>query len=336
MSNRHASFYYISDLSNLASILGRGIYSHQQVARRKIASNTVYDENVVARRSRISTGDKRSLHEYANLYFNPRNPMLYRVKVYEGRDVVVFQVNGEIVNRNGVLLADGNAAANATNFHPVDANMLRNIRQQVDIESWNDDDEFVKKENARRIMAECLVPVHVAPAMIEAVHVGDKHSAEKVMFMLASAGVPVIVNPHMFFSSGSKWEYVKNLPQEAPVSPARSLPQDGVKVAVQQAGLSAQPSSDSPADKSVDAPANTPEPAAAIPSAVAPVSAPAPTRPGAQQTRQGEVSVNEHPAADSARTGRKSGKSKIWELLLVLFMILLVLASYEAFRSFRT
>ena len=326
-------FYHITHLSNLESIVRRGLYSHDQVRRRKIPASVVYDRDIVARRGYIPTDTRNSLHEYVNLYFNPRNPMMYRVKVY---DLAVVQVNLGVLNRKGVWLADGNAAANATAIHPVETSKLAQLRQQVDRESWNDPDETIKKENGRKMMAECLVPVHVAPAMIEAVHVVDRRNADRVMQWLSGTGIRLIVNPHMFFSSGKKWEYVRNLPSLAAVSHPPSIPQNSVKVAVQQAGVSAKPSSDSPADKSVDAPANTPEPAAAIPSAVAPVSAPAPTRPGAQQTRQGEVSVPVHPATDSARTGRKGGKSKIWELLLVLFMILLVLASYEAFRRFRT
>ncbi len=327
-------FYHITHISNLESILKRGLYSHDQVRKCKILPSIVYDRDIVEWRGYIPTARRKSLHEYVNLYFNPRNPMMYRVKVHERRDVAVVQVNSRVLDRKDVLLADGNAAANATAFHPVDMKTLAQLRQQVDRESWNDPDEAVKKENKRKMMAECLVPEHVPPTMIEAVHVVDRRSADRVMQLLSGTGIRLIVNPHMFFSSGKKWEYVKNVPRPAPVSHPRSIPQhSGKKVAIQPVETPAQPSPVSPVDTSVDTPANTPESASAIPSAAVQTGTPAPIRRKGPQALKSEVKA---PIADhtvSSRAGKKSRTSIQWDwLVFLILMIFFVLVSYEVSR----
>ena len=324
-------FYQITHISNLKSILKRGLYSHDQVRKRKISSSVVYDKGIVERRRYIPTDKRKSLHEYINLYFNPRNSMMYRVKAIEERDVIVIQLNSGILGRKGVFLADGNAAANATNFHLVDKETLAQLRHQVDRESWNDADEIVKKENVSKMMAECLVPVHIPPEMIEVVHVVDRRSAVKAMRLLSGTGIRLIVNPHMFFSSGKEWEFVRNIPRPAPVSRPRSIPQHGVKVAVQRSETHAKPESVSPANAPA-APANTPVAAFMIASVGVPASAPTPTRRKTQQTRKSEVRVPAHVSAVSSRAGRKSGMSRLWDWLAFLLMICFVLALYEAIR----
>src|SRR5436305_1862939 len=90
--------YYITHIENLPSILDRGILSHAQVEARKVPYTPIYDSQIVSRRKEKSTPAGRSLWEYANLYFQPRNPMLYRV-VHEKdkRDLAIVSVSPGIL-----------------------------------------------------------------------------------------------------------------------------------------------------------------------------------------------------------------------------------------------
>src|SRR5438034_5534392 len=72
---RVTELYYISDVRNLPSIAKSGLLCHSAAA--KVAHVSVANEDVQARRARLTVPKGLSLHEYVNLYFNPRNAMLY-------------------------------------------------------------------------------------------------------------------------------------------------------------------------------------------------------------------------------------------------------------------
>jgi hypothetical protein len=73
------SLYYLTHISNLTSIFERGILAHAKVEELKVHFIPIYDGGIVSNRRNKVTPDGRSLWEYANLYFQPRNPMMYRV-----------------------------------------------------------------------------------------------------------------------------------------------------------------------------------------------------------------------------------------------------------------
>ncbi|MCY4527230.1 MAG: DUF4433 domain-containing protein [Anaerolineaceae bacterium] len=331
VSGKHA-FYHITPVSNLTSVFERGLYSHDQLVRRSIQFSIVYDPDIVERRGRIPTGTRRSLHEYVNLYFNPRNAMMYLIKAIEQRDVAVVQVNVGVLDRKDVWLADGNAAASATSFHPVGTKTLAQLRQQVDRESWNDPDESVKKENSRQMMAECLVPVHISSKLIEAVHVFDRRSAEAVIRLLSGTGARIYVNPYMFFSSGEKREFVRRSSRPMPVGHSRSIPQHSAKIAIQQTKTPAKEVFVSSATTAAAAPANASATTSLNSPAAVPVSASASARRKAKQTRKSEGRTPVHSAAVSSRRGGETRPSRLWEWLSFLLMIFFVLALYETFR----
>ena len=68
--------YYITHINNVPSILERGILSHSQVEKNQIKREIIYNSQIIARR-RYRKINNKSLWEYANLYFQPRNAMLY-------------------------------------------------------------------------------------------------------------------------------------------------------------------------------------------------------------------------------------------------------------------
>jgi len=75
-----SSFYYITHIANLPSILKRGILAHQRIEDDGVEFTAIYDREIVGNRKNTTTPAGKSLWEYANAYFQPRNPMLYRVR----------------------------------------------------------------------------------------------------------------------------------------------------------------------------------------------------------------------------------------------------------------
>ena len=67
---------YITPIENLPSIFERGILSHKlakRIPHHSVAMEAIQDKGKV---KVVQRG--RPLHDYANLYFDARNPMLYK------------------------------------------------------------------------------------------------------------------------------------------------------------------------------------------------------------------------------------------------------------------
>ena len=109
--------HYIVPLANLASIATQGILSHARAER--VEHKSVADPEVQSRRSQRRLPSGRMLHEYANLYINARNAMLYkRCAEGESRDLCVLRISQGVLNIPGTYVTSGNAASDWTKFAP--------------------------------------------------------------------------------------------------------------------------------------------------------------------------------------------------------------------------
>lgn len=71
--------YYIMHVNNLPSIAMNGILAHRRVLESKIPFTPIYDADIVSNREIKQVTGNKTLWDFANMYFQPRNPMLYRV-----------------------------------------------------------------------------------------------------------------------------------------------------------------------------------------------------------------------------------------------------------------
>ncbi|MEH2315957.1 DarT ssDNA thymidine ADP-ribosyltransferase family protein [Nostoc sp.] len=191
------SLYYITYIENLPSILQRGILSHKAVEELGVSYTPIYDSGIVSKRKDKSTPARNSLWEYANLYFQPRNPMMYRV-VHEKdkRDIAVVGVKPDVLAAAGGLITDGNAANDPTQFFAIKEGIeiLHKQWKIIQNEWWNELDG-----SKRKIMAECLVPEQISPELVHSVFVADYKAKERVETIIGSAKIPVVPEPNMFF-----------------------------------------------------------------------------------------------------------------------------------------
>lgn len=206
MADRISGLYYLTYIDNLPSILEQGILSHNQVDARGVAYRPIFDRGIVQRRAQLKTPDNRPLWDYANLYFQPRNPMLFRVKEEVGvENVVVVKVKASVLNQRGVWLTDGNAAhvLSRLDLKPTKAN-LAVIAKQIDKQYWTDTDDA-----KRAIMAECLAPDSVDPSAIECVYVARNGALlANVQRIVSDSGlknVGVVPEPDFFFQPRAQW-----------------------------------------------------------------------------------------------------------------------------------
>ena len=120
--------YYITHIDNIPSILERGILSHEKIQAAHIPYTPIYDNSIVERRRRRSTPEGRNLWHYVNLFFQPRNPMLYRVINTTGRqNLAVLGVENTVLQEQGIFITDGIAASRLTQicFQPEGLEMLQ-------------------------------------------------------------------------------------------------------------------------------------------------------------------------------------------------------------------
>ncbi len=194
--SRVSELHYITSLHNLGSIAARGILSHTLAAA--LEHESVALESVQDVREGKTVPGQRKLHEYANLYFDARNAMMYKLRVGDQRnDLIVVRVAHEAMDIEGAVLTDGNAASATTRF-------LESPRQldQVDEErtfavSWEHDNPFVKTEWRRRRCAEILVPDVVPPSMLIGCYV--ERSRQVALCQSVHPDFPVEVNSYVFF-----------------------------------------------------------------------------------------------------------------------------------------
>ncbi|MCX7425233.1 MAG: DarT ssDNA thymidine ADP-ribosyltransferase family protein [Planctomycetia bacterium] len=191
------NLYYITHIDNVASIVERGLLSHAEIDRQQVPYTRIYDDAIVSRRKEKRTPEGRSLWEYANLYFQARNPMMYRVIHEKGTDsLAVIAVRRDVMNTTGVVITDGNAASEPTQFFDLTRgmNVLSANWKTIQNEWWRGDDG-----SKRKIMAECLVPGRVGPECIEAIYVQRDDVKKKLDRELRNTKLPVIPEPRMFF-----------------------------------------------------------------------------------------------------------------------------------------
>ena len=81
-----------------------------------------------------------------------------------------------VVNGDGVLITDGNAASNATRFFRASEGLkvIQDNWRVIQAEYWND-----QNGSKRKIMAECLVPERIAPEHIHTIFVADQETKQK-------------------------------------------------------------------------------------------------------------------------------------------------------------
>jgi len=175
--------YYITHIDNLASILKQGIFSHSEMERRGIKYTRIYDEDIVRNRASKYLPNGKSLWDYANVYFQPRNPMMYRVKIEKSIDkIAVLGIRKDVLARNDFYFTSGNAASAESEFYTAEEfpKHEREISRQVDRGWWNSVDG-----SKRQIMAECLFPNFIEPGYIEEIYVANNQIADGVRDFLS-------------------------------------------------------------------------------------------------------------------------------------------------------
>lgn len=190
------SLYYITHKDNLPSILEHGIFSSDRVEGEKLHPIPTYNGNVFDQRN-YKTAEGKELWFYANLYFQPRNAMMYRIIHQQDlKNLAVIGIDQEVLDEQDVLITDGDAGNEITQFYSLSDGMKVLKQQWSIIESswWNNFDG-----SKRKMMAECLIPNYVKPAYIRSVYAADDTTRNDIQKLVGNYKVEVYSEPDMFF-----------------------------------------------------------------------------------------------------------------------------------------
>jgi ssDNA thymidine ADP-ribosyltransferase, DarT len=187
---------YITPIVNVASILSRGILSHQLAA--KVPHKSVAMQEVQDRRmNKIVPGTGKRLHDYANIYICARNPMLFKRKDTH-TELCVLKISTTVLDLDGVIVTDRNAAATIASFRPVATGLAFLDREQVFADDWRhpgDELEYLKHRSIK--CAEVLVPNRIPPTYIIGAYVSCMQSRVKLARIVPN--LQIAIDPHLFF-----------------------------------------------------------------------------------------------------------------------------------------
>lgn len=189
----------ITHLSNIPSIIQQGLLCYENT--KNIAHVSVALEGVQRRRDQKRVPNGLPLHKYASLYFAPRNPMMFRLKCHmepeQFTELVVLMISRDVLDLEGVVVSDGNAASNVTRFYSPEEGIFSLDFQMIYAKWWKNQDPYIEEENKRVKCAEVLVPYQIPQSMVIGAVVPSEETKEK----LAALGMPgrIIVDPNTFF-----------------------------------------------------------------------------------------------------------------------------------------
>jgi len=201
------NFFYITHIANLHSILKEGILSHTLIEEKKIKIQKVYNKKIVEKRRQIKTPDNNNLWYFANLYFQARNPMLYKVTQEKNKnDIIVLCVNKKVLDYQGTFVSTGNAASHLSEILPANTGYEKISKADIERVWWKEEDG-----SKRTIMAECLVPQQVKAEYIHTIYTASRETTEKVKKLIRPSKIEIVYEPSIFFLPSRRIKVVEKL-----------------------------------------------------------------------------------------------------------------------------
>lgn len=186
--------YNIQAIDNMPSIMQRGLLSNEKASR--INHVSIAMNEVQARRELVRIPNGMKLHQYANLYFDPWNPMLSR-KRSQNEDICILKFDRVVLDFEGVILADRNASSSYAAFYGAKVGLENIDFDLVYARYWTDDDYYEQCRKKSIKCAEVLVPYYIPFDYVVCAAVVNKGAANK----LEETGFnkEIIVEPRVFF-----------------------------------------------------------------------------------------------------------------------------------------
>ncbi len=193
MPTQIGELHSIMPIANIPSILEYGILSNDEA--KKLPHRDISMPEIQDKRDRVRVPQGLRLHQYANVYFHARNPMLYKRK-NEHENLCVLRISTDILHIENAVITDQNAASRYAKFLPPEAiNELE--LEQIYARYWNHDDQIARWRHSSQKCAEVLIPHNIPPAYIFGAYVISQMARRK----LIATGFPhpITIDSDIFF-----------------------------------------------------------------------------------------------------------------------------------------
>ena len=188
------NFYSIMPLQNMCSVMQYGILSYDKAKSLKHESIALNEVQQLREKVCIPNGNR--LHSYANLYFTHHNPMMYK-RQNEAETICVLAISPSIMNVEGCVLSDRNAATTLAKFYTPEDGIRHIDFKLVFARDWTDDDPYESRRKKAIKCAEILVPDCVPYSYIVGAYVVSEKNAEALKLM--GFNKKILVRPRVFY-----------------------------------------------------------------------------------------------------------------------------------------
>lgn len=194
MPSRVAELYSIMPIGNLSSVMRHGILCHEQAAA--LAHGDISMVAVQERRDKVRVPGGLMLHQYANLYFDARNPMMYKRLDWVDQ-LCVLSIATTILQVDDVVIADQNASSDYVRFYSA-AGIDHLDLDLVYADDWrHPDNQIAYWRHKSAKCAEVLVPGVVPAGYVQKVYVASDVARSAVL--QSGFTRPVEFMPRLFF-----------------------------------------------------------------------------------------------------------------------------------------
>lgn len=194
VKTNRTGLYNIMPIENIPSVIKFGILSNNKAE--KLLHASVAMQEIQDLRDCIKVPGGLDLHDYANLYFDPRNPMMFKRKD-DADQLCVLKISIKILDKPDVIVADSNASSRYVRFYtPIEGIKMLDFNT-VFMENWKDENQIVEWQQKASKCAEVLIPQSVPFNDVEAAFVVSEDSRNKLL----SKGFdkPIAINGKIFF-----------------------------------------------------------------------------------------------------------------------------------------
>ena len=194
MPDRVTELHNIMPIANIASVLAYGIVCYKEATR--LAHEDVSMQVIQERRAKVQVPQGLRLHQYANLYFHARNPMLY-ARQDQVESLCILRVSVDVFENDGTVLTDQTASSKYVRFYPPTALDQLPLDQIYADDRRHADDQIAEWRHKSQRCAEVLVPHKVTTNYIRGAYVVNaeaRHQLDRLGFPR-----PIEINSFLFF-----------------------------------------------------------------------------------------------------------------------------------------
>lgn len=191
---RVTELHCIMPVANIGSVMANGILSYERAA--KLAHHSVALQPVQDRRDKKQVPGGLKLHQYANLYFHARNPMMFKRKD-DAPNLCVLRISTQVLQCAGTVISDQNAASDWVRFLAPHQWQALNFDDIFALDWRHPGDQVAYWRHSSRKCAEVLVPHRVESGYLTGAYVVDEAAAARLAGL--GFGLPITVNPMLFF-----------------------------------------------------------------------------------------------------------------------------------------